>query len=219
MADTTKPAEITTPGLREQKKQETRQLISDRATELFIEHGFEETKISDIADAARVAKKTVTNYFARKEDMALDHADEFALGLGRTVADRAPGESALDALRRVFLAGVEQRDPIIGFTGAPFARMIAASPTLINRLRELHERREYELCVTLAAETGDEPDAIIPRVAAAQLAAVHRLLFQDLMRLNIAGLDNDAIATQVGPDAKRAFALLQQPLGDYAVRD
>ncbi|NGN68712.1 TetR family transcriptional regulator [Streptomyces sp. A7024] len=208
----------TTPGLREQKKQETRQLISDRATELFIEHGFEETKISDIADAARVAKKTVTNYFPRKEDLALDHADAFIAGLARTVAERAEGESALAALRRVFLAGVERRDPVIGFAGPEFTRMIAASPTLISRLRELHERREYALCEALAAETGADPDDITPRVAAAQLAAVHRLLFQDLVRLNIAGVGNDAIAAEVGPAAERAFDLLEPSLGGYAVR-
>ncbi|MCF2436589.1 TetR/AcrR family transcriptional regulator [Streptomyces thinghirensis] len=61
------------PGLRETKKRETRQLISDHATRLFIEQGFERTTIAEIADAARVAKKTVTNYFPRKEDLALDH--------------------------------------------------------------------------------------------------------------------------------------------------
>lgn len=54
------------PGLRETKKRETRQLISDHATRLFIERGFEHTTIAEIADAARVAKKTVTNYFPRK---------------------------------------------------------------------------------------------------------------------------------------------------------
>lgn len=66
--DRTKPV-----GLRESKKRETRQLISDHATRLFIEQGFERTTIAEIAAAARVAKKTVTNYFPRKEDLALDH--------------------------------------------------------------------------------------------------------------------------------------------------
>ncbi|MGY5136217.1 TetR/AcrR family transcriptional regulator, partial [Streptomyces nigrescens] len=79
-------------GLRESKKQETRQLISDCATRLFIEQGFEQTTIAEIAAAARVSKKTVTNYFPRKEDLALDHHEAFTEGLARTVAERGSGE-------------------------------------------------------------------------------------------------------------------------------
>src|SRR6478752_1678237 len=93
-------------GLRESKKRETRQLISDHATRLFIEQGFERTTIAEIAAAARVAKKTVTNYFARKEDLALDHQDAFTGSLAATVAGRASGESALTALRHAFAEAV-----------------------------------------------------------------------------------------------------------------
>jgi AcrR family transcriptional regulator len=56
-------------GLRERRKQETRQAISDIATRLFVAHGFDEVTISQVADAAGVAKMTVTNYFPRKEDL------------------------------------------------------------------------------------------------------------------------------------------------------
>src|SRR5687768_7254436 len=80
-------------GLRELKKQETRQLISDQATRLFIAQGFEQTTIAEIAAAARVAKKTVTNYFARKEDLALDHQDAFVASLADAVVTRRPGDS------------------------------------------------------------------------------------------------------------------------------
>src|ERR1700754_784695 len=109
-------------GLREAKKRETRQLISDHATRLFIERGFEDTTISDIAAAARVAKKTVTNYFARKEDLALDHADEFVATLARTVTDRPQGETPFAALRRTFLAATATQDPVAGFAGLAFTR-------------------------------------------------------------------------------------------------
>jgi AcrR family transcriptional regulator len=52
-------------GLREMKKQQTRQNISNQATRLFLRHGFEQVTIADIAAAAQVAKMTVTNYFPR----------------------------------------------------------------------------------------------------------------------------------------------------------
>ncbi|MDJ1133786.1 TetR/AcrR family transcriptional regulator [Streptomyces iconiensis] len=203
-------------GLRERKKRETRELISDRATDLFIERGFEATTVAEIADAARVAKKTVTNYFPRKEDLALDHHEEFTGGFARTVAEREPGESALEALCRAFLTAVERHDPVIGFSGEPFARMIADSPTLVARLRDLHEQREDALAATLVTETGAAPDDITPRAAAAQLAGTHRALFRQLMDMTLEGTPNSRMADVLKESAVRAFGLLEPSLGDYA---
>ncbi|MCE6997088.1 TetR/AcrR family transcriptional regulator [Saccharothrix sp. S26] len=208
----------TNTGLREQKKQETRQAISDHATRLFIERGFEETTIADIAEAARVAKKTVTNYFARKEDLALDQHEEFTAGLARTVAAREVGESALAALRTAFLAAAARHDPVIGFSGRPFARMIVESPTLTARLRELHEAREEALAATLAAETAAQPGDITPRAVATQLGGAHRLLFGEVLRLTVEGHDNAHIAATVTAFAARVFDLLEPALGGYATR-
>lgn len=205
-------------GLRESKKQETRQLISDHATRLFIENGFEATTIAEVAAAARVAKKTVTNYFARKEDLAFDHQDEFVEGLARTVASRSEGESALAALRREFLAAVELHDPVIGFSGEVFARMIADSPTLVARLRDLHDQREEALATLLATETGATADDITPRAAAAQLGAAHRVLFQRIQELTLDGRSNERIAETVTVSAHRVFGLLEGSLAGYAVK-
>ncbi|MFE3451694.1 TetR/AcrR family transcriptional regulator [Nonomuraea sp. NPDC059194] len=199
-------------GLREQKKRETRQAISDHATRLFVERGFERTTISDIAAASRVAKMTVTNYFPRKEDMALDHHEEFVASLAETVRQRAAGESALAALRHAFLSAVERRDPVIGFAPEPFARMIADSPTLVARLRDLHEQREE----ALAAELGGDLRA---RAAAGMLAGVHRVLFAELMRRTLEREDADADAAAMREAATTAFDLLEPSLGGYAVRE
>ncbi|MFI5680121.1 TetR/AcrR family transcriptional regulator [Streptomyces cellulosae] len=206
-------------GLRESKKQETRQLISDHATRLFIEQGFENTTIAEIAAAARVAKKTVTNYFARKEDMALDHQDEFAATLARAVTSRHAGESALAALRRVFEAAVVAEDPIAGFSGPEFSRMITDSPTLSTCLRGLHDRREQALAEALADAVGARPDDITVRTVAGLLGAVHRVLFQRIQDLTLSGHANDEIAETVAKDAARAFDLLEPALSDYAVAE
>ncbi|MFI5801919.1 TetR/AcrR family transcriptional regulator [Streptomyces sp. NPDC051561] len=203
-------------GLRESKKQETRQLISDHATRLFMAQGFEQTTIAEIAAAARVAKKTVTNYFARKEDMALDHQDAFVALLARTVADRASGESPLAALRRTFTDAAAAADPVAGFAGPAFVRMIADSPTLSTRLRDLHDLREAALAEALAEATGTEPDDITPRTAAALLGAVHRTLFQRIQELTLAGQDNARISAVVTAEAATAFGLLEPSLADYA---
>ncbi|MGW7480749.1 TetR/AcrR family transcriptional regulator [Nonomuraea muscovyensis] len=206
---------IDTLGLREQKKRETRQAISDHATQLFLRRGFDRTTIADIAAAARVAKMTVTNYFPRKEDLALDHHEEFAASLAATVAARSAGESALAALRREFMDAVRRHDPVVGFTGPDFARMVAGSPTLVTRLRDLHDQREDALAERLAEETGDELTA---RAVAAQLGAAHRLLFRELQRRTLAGQETGEIAAALTEAATRVFDLLELAIGDYAVR-
>lgn len=206
-------------GLRELKKQETRQLISDHATVLFIEKGFEETTIAEIAAAARVAKKTVTNYFPRKEDLALDQHEEFTSGLAKAVSSRKAGESALAALRRTFLNAVAEHSPVIGFTGPVFAKMVLESPTLTARLRELHELREDALATYLATETGAAEDDVTPIMAAAELNAIDRVLFREVLRRSHAGDSNEAIAEALTKATQQAFDLLEPAFGDYAIRE
>ncbi|MFJ3826910.1 TetR/AcrR family transcriptional regulator [Streptomyces sp. NPDC090046] len=203
-------------GLRESKKQETRQLISDRATRLFMEQGFEGTTIAEIAAAARVAKKTVTNYFPRKEDLALDHHEAFTRTLADAVAGRGSGEGPLAAVGRVLRSALAEHCPVAGFTGPDFARMVAASPTLTARLRELHDRREEELARALAAAAPQEADGIAPRAAAALIAAVDRLLFRRIQELTLAGRTDDEIEAALIPEADHVLALLVAPLGAFA---
>ena len=93
-----------TSGLREQHKQQTRAAISAAATRLFIERGFDQVTITHVAEAAGVAKMTVTNYFPRKEDLVFDQADAVIGQLARTIGSRAAGESYLAAVRRAYLA-------------------------------------------------------------------------------------------------------------------
>ncbi|MGQ4729811.1 TetR/AcrR family transcriptional regulator [Streptomyces sp. Ju416(a)] len=204
------------PGLRESKKQQTRQLISDVATGLFLSQGFEQTTIADIAAAARVAKKTVTNYFPRKEDLALDHQDAFIASLSGTLAGRRPGTPALAALRDAFVEAAEAANPVAGFSGPAFARMIADSPTLSTRLRDLHDLREAALADALADATGTPRGDITPRTAAALLGAVHRTLFRRIQELTLAGEDNARISAVVTAEADTAFGLLEPSLADYA---
>ena len=79
------------PGLRERRKQETRQAISAIATQMFVTRGFDDVTIAQVADAAGVAKMTVTNYFPRKEDLVFDRAEAIERHLADVIAARAPG--------------------------------------------------------------------------------------------------------------------------------
>jgi len=77
-------------GLRELKKAATRQAISDVATRLFEERGFEQVTVAEIAAAAAVSVKTVFNYFGNKEELFFDRDDEMLEGMIRTLSEREP---------------------------------------------------------------------------------------------------------------------------------
>jgi AcrR family transcriptional regulator len=88
-------------GLRERKKARTRRSISDTATRLFCEQGFERVTIAQIAEAADVSVKTIFNYFAAKEELFFDRADELLDGLLESVRARPAGTTVLAQLRRL----------------------------------------------------------------------------------------------------------------------
>ena len=84
---------------RTRKRLATRQAISDVATHLFMERGFDRVTIDEIADAADVGRMTVFNHFPRKEDMFFDREQEAHDLAFDAVRSRAPGTSPIEALR------------------------------------------------------------------------------------------------------------------------
>ena len=204
------------PGLRERHKQETRQAISDTATQMFVARGFDEVTIAQVADAAGVAKMTVTNYFPRKEDLVFDRAEAVVRHLADVIAARAPGESMLAAIRRDYAEAVARADVTLGLSSPAFARMILSSPVLLSRAREMLDQRERALGDAIAAETGtDDPQL---RLVAALLASVHRVLAAEATRRSLAGQPRKEICAVLADAAIRAFDLLEPSLGSYGIR-
>jgi AcrR family transcriptional regulator len=203
-------------GLRERRKQEARRAISDAAMPLFAARGFDEVTITQIADAAGVSKMTVTNYFPRKEDLVFDRAEVTIRSLADAVAARASGESLLAAIRRDYAERVTAGDPTVGPPTAAFAQMVQNSHVLTGRAREIADLREQSLGDAIAAETGVDDDQ--QRIVAAQLAAVHRVLFAEGARHSLAGRAPEEIRRELAEAAHRAFDLLKPSLGTYGVR-
>ena len=79
------------PSLRERKKRETRQRISNVATGLFMLRGFDNVTVAEVAEAANVSKMTVFNYFPRKEELFFDRGAEAIELTEAAIRDRAPG--------------------------------------------------------------------------------------------------------------------------------
>jgi len=205
-----------TSGLRERRKRQTRQAISDTATAMFAARGFDQVTIAEVAEAAGVAKMTVTNYFARKEDLVFDRAEGIIRHLAEVVATRAPGESMLAAIRRDYAVAVARADVTLGLSSPEFARMIVGSPALISRALEMLDQREQALGDAIAAELGD--DGSQPRVVAALLASVHRVLSAEATQRSLAGQPRAEICAWLAGAATAAFDLLEPALGGYGIR-
>ncbi|MEV7885114.1 TetR/AcrR family transcriptional regulator [Streptomyces sp. NPDC002817] len=206
-------------GLRERKKLQTALRIYRTAVELFVEKGFDAVSVQEVADASEVSKMTVFNYFGTKEDLVFKPMEEHFSDPARAVRERAPGESAVEAVRRQFLAMAESRDPSIGLHGEPFARrirtVIMATPVLRERAYLSSEKGARELADLLTEETGDRTLALI---AAATLTAARQALVEEHHLRIDAGESVDEVAADAAERAEKAFALVEQGLGGYARR-
>lgn len=167
--------------LRESKKRETRQKLSDVATRLFFEHGFDAVTVEEIAAAAKVSKVTVFNYFARKEDLLLDREHEVMLLLREALAERPKGQSPIDALRRLVDKLYEQKHPFarIDHQTAAFWQLVAASPSLKARVREIGDEAVEGLALELA---GEKPDGIT-RLIAGMIVLTWRTAYSEALRV------------------------------------
>src|SRR3954464_9208050 len=87
-------------GRRERKKAATRQAIADAALRLFLERGYDQVSIRDIADAADVSTTTLFKHFTGKEALVFDDDTDTETRLVDAVRRRAAGQSILGALRR-----------------------------------------------------------------------------------------------------------------------
>ena len=175
-------------GLRERKKRQTRAAISATATELFARRGFDRTTIADVAREAGVAKMTVTNYFALKEDLVFDRRAEIVDRLAAAVRTRDPRRPVLDAIRARFDHGLDERDPTFGFVGPRFAELVRLSPALVASERSMLNDQEQALAAELARGPGD----VEMELAAAALASVFRILYYEGRRRMLAGESTDA---------------------------
>ncbi|MFF4011084.1 TetR/AcrR family transcriptional regulator [Streptomyces sp. NPDC001717] len=189
-------------GLREIKKQQTRTAIADAALPLFLERGFDQVTVAEVARHAGVSTNTVFNYFPAKEDLFFDRQAEVENHLAALVRDRTPGTCPVEAVRDDLLSALRQDAPVFG---APsFWQVIEDSPALRAREREIGERIEAALATALASETpGDTPLLI-----AGALAGTHRAALRELRRRVMSGQPPVPARDAVASAALQAFNLL-----------
>jgi AcrR family transcriptional regulator len=203
-------------GLRERKKRETRQRISNVATSLFIARGFDNVTVAEIAEAANVSKMTVFNYFPRKEELYFDRGAEAAELLHAAITARAPGESVIEALRGLMIRLTEQRHPLGALldTITRFVRTVQDSPSLQTAALEMVNEAENHLAGEFAELTGEQPTDPVPALAAALVIATMRVVYQHATRRLLAGERADDIYPDQIALINRAFDMLAAAIGD-----
>ncbi|MBN6192227.1 TetR family transcriptional regulator [Aneurinibacillus sp. BA2021] len=149
---------MTTPaplGRRERKKAATRKNISDVATRMFLERGFDNVSIREVADAADVSPTTVFAHFPQKEALVFDEDDEQRDRLVAAVRDRKTGVTINRAIHDFYAAEIganldEHGDDV----ARTFLRFLNETPALRDYAAKMWLRHEDALADAIAEELG-----------------------------------------------------------------
>ncbi len=136
------------------KRLATRQKISDTATRLFLERGFDGVRIEEIAEAADVSRMTVFNHFPRKEDMFFDLDGEGRADLLEALQKGESGMAPLEALRLFAHHAVRAQKPYVRFSDPhtdKFMATLEASDALKARARAIRDELTEVLATALAS--------------------------------------------------------------------
>ncbi|MFE7119906.1 TetR family transcriptional regulator [Streptomyces sp. NPDC057654] len=168
-------------GLRERKKRRTRDALVRAALELFVEKGYEQTTVDEIADAVDVSQRTFFRYFAGKEDAAFALQELIETRFLSEVCARPAHEPPMPALRNAITNAWATIDEEMKAVAPPQLHMrmfqvIESTPALLA----VHLRRQYDteerIAQEIARREGLDIDADPrPRVLVAAFAGTMRV--------------------------------------------
>src|SRR5690242_6417483 len=170
----------------------TRAKISEVATRLFLERGFDEVTVAEVAREAGVSSVTVFKHFPRKEDLLLDRTDEAVEVLRSAVRDR-PAD-VLTSLRQATIRLLDEEHALAGVKdgSVPFYRTVAASPALIARSREIASELQQTLEEELDRDPAFDGDASL--LAAFFIAGYTTVLVETARRMTAGDAPRDVAA-------------------------
>ncbi|MDT9692209.1 TetR family transcriptional regulator [Streptomyces sp. P9(2023)] len=175
---------MTISGLRERKKQRTRNALLRVALELFTTQGYEQTTVDEIADAVEVSQRTFFRYFTSKEEVAFAVQQTVEERFVQALAERPPEEGPLDALRNAVLCAWDSIGEAI-MEVVPVElylrtfQMIESTPALLAvHLRRSMEMEEAIARLVAAREGVDVDEDPRPRIVVAAFSGVMRVTGQ-----------------------------------------
>ncbi|GAC1646434.1 MAG: TetR family transcriptional regulator [Candidatus Dormibacteraceae bacterium] len=183
-------------GLRERKKQKTREAIQREAMRLIAKQGYDQTTIEQIAAAVEISPSTFFNYFPSKEDVVL--YDAYDPVLASLFSERPAGEPLSVSFRRVLeeMGGLFERDREIILARG---RLWFEVPALRARLWEEVEKAQVLMCTLVAERSGRAADDFETRVAVMVMVAAAMEAMREWLRRDGKGsfvtLINQALET------------------------
>ncbi len=156
-------AAVDPPGLRERKRQQTRERLTRAAMALFLERGFEATTLDDIAAASDISRRSFFHYFASKEDVVFAWHEEITAALIAAVAARPSDEAMLAAAENAISAMARQIEPSDAIAMACLKR---DNPALQARDQVKYEKLERALADALAKRAGHKAEKLQARLVA-----------------------------------------------------
>jgi AcrR family transcriptional regulator len=218
------PATRAPAGLRERKKRQMRRQLSDAATAMFLERGFDAVRVAEVAAACGVSEKTVFNYFPVKEALIMDRLEATLAALHAELADPAltPVEGVLMILDRELAAMIGQfagqEDATEGRQAfRRFGDLIRATPALRAYQADMTERAASVAAGVLAGRAGLTSDDPEPQIAARALLGLWRVQADSLRRhLDVAPTPT-RLRELVTADVRRAAELISTGLRGFAV--
>jgi AcrR family transcriptional regulator len=154
------------PGLRERKKQQTREKIARVALQLFAERGYDETTLADIAEAADVSPRTIFSYYESKEDILFCDEPSLHQRLEHKLKQRPPGATTVDALRE-FVSELDPHDAEANLR----KRIIGTNEGLRLSERARTAPLEELIAESIARDLDAGPDDVRPLLIAASVTA------------------------------------------------
>jgi AcrR family transcriptional regulator len=154
-------------GLRERKKQRTRQAIVEVGTDLFVRQGYQQTTLAQIAEAADVSPSTFFNYFRTKVDIVFCLFDAVIESARRRIAERPEGEPAIKAIAAWLTEDLETVEQPYAGAIWRFPTIISSAPELLAEERLREAQLEDVLAAGFARDLGESPDGVRARVLAA----------------------------------------------------
>ena len=142
-------------GRRERKKAATRKAISDVATMMFLERGFDNVSIREVADAADVSPTTVFAHFPQKEALVFDEDDEQRDRLVAAVRERPAAVTINQAIHDFYAAEIRANvDEHGNDVTRIFIRFLNETPALSDYAAKMWLRHEDALSEAIADELG-----------------------------------------------------------------
>ena len=164
-------------GLRERKKAATREALSTAALRLALEHGPENVRVDDIAEAAGVSPRTYNNYFSSREAAIVAAvAAERALRVGAALRARPADEPLATAVTEAVVS--EYEEPRL--PAGELLRLVASTAGLRSEFIGTVAAIEQPIANAIATRTGDE--GLAPKVLAAAVSAAARVAVESWIR-------------------------------------